>query len=335
MKPEGKEFLAGEQPWYSNISKETKGVVGGILVILTIGISLGLGMHPSNKDPEPWNKVSSVIGWTYFAAWSISFYPQVFQNFYRKSVIGLSFDYLLYNIIGFSCYSIFNVAFYWSDKVQSEYRAHNNGKDNVVQVNDVFFALHAVVLTLITIAQCFMYPRGEQKLSWTAIGISIVGVLMAIVYGILVATANADSWEYFTTLYWLYFLSYLKLAVSLIKYLPQVYLNWSRKSTVGWNIWNVLLDFTGGALSVVQLLMDSGLTNNWEGVSGDPVKFGLGFVSMVFDIVFMIQHYGLYTNRYDPDHIKNVEVHDDGKADQYQALSSRPDVSSVSYGYSV
>jgi cystinosin len=29
-------------------------------------------------------------------------------------------------------------------------------------------------------------------------------------------------------------------------------------------------------------------------VIGDPVKFGLGFVSMFFDVIFMVQHYGLY-----------------------------------------
>ena len=33
---------------------------------------------------------SDVIGWAYFVAWSISFYPQVFLNFYRRSVIGLN-----------------------------------------------------------------------------------------------------------------------------------------------------------------------------------------------------------------------------------------------------
>jgi len=36
----------------------------------------------------------------------------------------------------------------------------------------------------------------------------------------------------------------------------QVYMNWYRKSTVGWNVYNVLLDFTGGWLSLAQLLID-------------------------------------------------------------------------------
>lgn len=37
--------------------------------------------------------ISTSVGWTYFLAWSVSFYPQVWLNWKRKSVVGLSFDY--------------------------------------------------------------------------------------------------------------------------------------------------------------------------------------------------------------------------------------------------
>ncbi len=78
-------------------------------------------------------------------------------------------------------------------------------------------------------------------------------------------------------------------------------MNYSRKSTVGWNIDNVVLDFTGGSLSVAQLLLDGWLTNSWSGVSGDPVKFALGNLSMFYDVVFLVQHFCLYTSRADTD----------------------------------
>lgn len=48
--------------------------VGGLVVIVSCGLGLGLGLHP---DVSSMKKNSNVIGWTYFAAWSISFYPQV------------------------------------------------------------------------------------------------------------------------------------------------------------------------------------------------------------------------------------------------------------------
>ena len=32
-------------------------------------------------------------------------------------------------------------------------------------------------------------------------------------------------------------------------------------------------------------------TGDWSGIGGDPVKFGLGVVSMVFDVIMLRQHY--------------------------------------------
>lgn len=68
---------------------------------------------------------------------------------------------------------------------------------------------------------------------------------------------------------------------------------------MGWSIHNILLDFTGGALSIGQLVLDSSLSGDWSGISGDPVKFGLGFLSIAFDLIFMTQHFILYRNRED------------------------------------
>jgi cystinosin len=94
-------------------------------------------------------------------------------------------------------------------------------------------------------------------------------------------------------------LSYIKLGISFIKYCPQVYLNYTSQSTVGWSIHNILLDFTGGILSISQLVLDAYISGDWSGISGDPVKFGLGFLSIAFDLVFMTQHFILYRNRED------------------------------------
>ena len=56
------------------------------------------------------------------------------------------------------------------------------------------------------------------------------------------------------------------------------------------------MDLTGGILSIAQLLIDSGLQHDWSGVTGNPVKFGLGNVSILFDLLFIVQHYVLYHN---------------------------------------
>lgn len=62
--------------------------------------------------------ISSVIGWLYFVAWSISFYPQIITNYKRKSVVGLNFDFLSLNIIGFVLYGVFNIGLYSIPEIQ-------------------------------------------------------------------------------------------------------------------------------------------------------------------------------------------------------------------------
>jgi len=226
--------------------------------------------------------------------WSVSFWPQVIINYLRKSVVGLSFDYVALNLLGFSCYSAYNCAYYWSPSVREQYKAQY-GSYPAVQSNDVFFGLHAVIATLVTLGQMAIYERGEQKVTKYGIFLLTGISLSAIIAGILAGIGKISIITLLLTL------SYLKLTISLTKYAPQAVLNWQRKSTEGWSIHNVLLDFAGGSLSVAQLVMDCTVTSDWSGVQGDPVKFGLGFTSMVFDVVFMTQHYILYPQKIEDD----------------------------------
>ena len=232
--------------------------------------------------------ISQVIGWIYFFAWSISFYPQVILNFYRKSVVGLNFDFLAYNIIGFAFYGIFNACLFWSPAIQKTYFSQHPGGVNPVQLNDVIFAFHAVLITFITILQCICFEREGQRISYIAIAFISVFFLIVVISGIL-GLFQVISWLIF-----LYVLSYIKLVITLIKYVPQAYMNFKRKSTSGWSIGNVILDFTGGTFSILQMFILSFNNNDWGSIFGDPTKFGLGLFSILFDILFMIQHYILY-----------------------------------------
>ena len=82
--------------------------------------------------------------------------------------------------------------------------------------------------------------------------------------------------------------------MTVVKYIPQAWINYQRKSTIGWSIHQVLTDFFGGVLSIAQLVIDSSLQSDWSGLTGNPVKFGLAQISILFDVIFMIQHYVLY-----------------------------------------
>lgn len=231
---------------------------------------------------------SQVIGWVYFVAWSISFYPQIWENWKRKSVIGLSFDFLGLNIVGFSLYSLFNIGLYWIQPIQEEYFSRHPTGVNPVQLNDVIFSIHAVFACAITIFQCFIYERGNQSVSRICKFI-FVGIFIFLVISLIISLVGVLKYLDF-----LYFCSYVKLFITLIKYVPQAYLNFRRKSTYGWSIGNILLDFTGGFLSIGQMFVISYNENDWGSVFGDPTKFGLGLFSVLFDIVFILQHYFFY-----------------------------------------
>ena len=58
-----------------------------------------------------------------------------------------------------------------------------------------------------------------------------------------------------------------------------------------------MLDFTGGILSDLQLVLDCINLKDFKGITGNPAKFGLGWLSIVFDLIFMTQHYCLYSPR--------------------------------------
>ncbi|XP_038633619.1 cystinosin-like isoform X1 [Scyliorhinus canicula] len=232
--------------------------------------------------------INQVIGWIYFVAWSISFYPQVIENWRRKSVIGLNFDFLALNLTGHLAYGVFNVSLFWIPNIKKQFLEHNPEGVNPVEANDVFFSLHAILLTTVTIIQCSIYEQGEQKVSKIATGLVISAWLCALVISIT-ALAGQITW-----LQLVYYFSYIKLGIVLVKYIPQAYMNYQRKSTVGWSIWNALLDITGGIFSLLQMFLQSYNNDEEMLIFGDPTKFGLGLISMLFDIIFLVQHYVLY-----------------------------------------
>lgn len=96
-------------------------------------------------------------------------------------------------------------------------------------------------------------------------------------------------------------MSYIKVVITVVKYVPQAWLNYKRKSTTGWDIRQILLDLTGGVLSLAQLILDSSFEADWSGVTGNPIKFLLGNVTVIFDVLFVYQHYVLYKSRTEPE----------------------------------
>lgn len=275
---------------FTDDSGDFREICKGFGFIFLLGFILGISVPPNtnqfNTDWYPY--LSSILGYTYFVAWSISWYPQLILNMKRRTTEGLSVDLVTLNVLGFAAYATFNSAFFWSDKIKEEYRGTHDGQENLIQSNDVAFSLHAILMSSITLCQIGYYDgfrqRPPAKLTIAFVGIAIV---ISYVYALLIESQKKEDVEQHPRLTWmnfLYWLSYLKLAITTIKYCPQAFLNYSRKSTIGWNIWGVILDFSGGILSLMQLVLDCWNLGDFSGITGDIPKFLLSWLSISFNV---------------------------------------------------
>ncbi|KAE8447253.1 hypothetical protein EG329_010947 [Mollisiaceae sp. DMI_Dod_QoI] len=246
--------------------------------------------------------VSELFGWVYTICWSLSFYPQPLLNFRRRSTTGTTIDFPAINVLGFVGYLISNAAFLYSPQIRKEYALRNHGLTPTVQFNDFAFAAHAIVLSAITLSQFIPSLWGFEKRggpgskpSRFIVGIFVSSIIGVSIVAIIVIVRNdpdpATGWAWIDVIY---AFSYVKLFITLVKYMPQVLTNYRNRSTQGWSIWQILLDVVGGVLSILQLSIDSYLQGDWSGITGNPVKLMLGNISILFDVIFMTQHYCLY-----------------------------------------
>nr|CAH8865502.1 unnamed protein product [Trichobilharzia regenti] len=162
------------------------------------------------------NILQIVIGWLYFAAWTVSFYPQLYLNWKRKSVVGFNFDFAVLNVIGFLYYSIYNIGLFWIPLIQKQYLSRNPLGTIPVLTNDVVFAFHAFIISSLTAFQILIYDRGDQRVSKMCIGLIILIAIYTIIVCII-GGANAVQW-----LDTFYLLSHVKLFISIVKYTPQI-----------------------------------------------------------------------------------------------------------------
>ncbi|TIB97050.1 WD40 repeat-like protein [Wallemia mellicola] len=229
--------------------------------------------------------LSNILGWSYVTSWCLSFYPQLIVNYKRKRVDGVSIDFLYLNVLGFLCLTIYNLAFLYSDTVKEEYKARHNGNDSTVQFNDALFAMHAFTLSVVGVIQSLVYPRSKSQQS---VSITSGTTIWVVVDGFFVLSLFVYlGWWSLELIDLLYFLSGVKLYVTVCKYVPQMLHNYRRKSTVGFSIFNILFDFVGGFLSLLQLIVDSVGSGDLTGIIGNPIKLSLSLVTLVFDIIFM------------------------------------------------
>jgi cystinosin len=140
--------------------------------------------------PEPTVRLakalSRLLGWGYFFSWSASFYPQPMLNFRRKSVVGMGIDFPTLNVFGFLCYTTSTAALLFSPLIRSQYAArHPISLEPTVQVNDLAFGIHAVILTALTYSQFWPKLWGFEVSRSHRIARPIAGIFWGCVLALL------------------------------------------------------------------------------------------------------------------------------------------------------
>mmetsp|Transcript_45962 Transcript_45962/g.74970 ORF Transcript_45962/g.74970 Transcript_45962/m.74970 type:complete len:200 (-) Transcript_45962:356-955(-) len=135
--------------------------------------------------------------------------------------------------------------------------------------------------------------NGKQSVS--IVVRAILGLLwLSIGAGIALVITEAVDWLEFTS-----YLGNVKLFCSFVKYAPQAYMNYQRKSTAGFSIAYIFLDAGGAIFSETQIAVDSlrlGRMSLWR--SNIPKTF-LGIECMSFDTLFILQRYVFYPQYYE------------------------------------
>ncbi|KAJ5503637.1 hypothetical protein N7463_006511 [Penicillium fimorum] len=239
--------------------------------------------------------ISQILGWAYFALWSLSFYPQVLHNHHRRSTDGFSIDLALLNVLGLSAYTAFNACFLFSPVVRAQYaERHPQSPKPTVQWNDFVYALHGALICCWTCshflcARFWTFNSKPQRMSISAL-VVFCGCLTVIPLAVLWVLVSA-SWEWIDVVY---MVGMIKVFLTAVKYTPQAVMNYRQQSTAGFSIGAILLDLSGAILSLMQLVLDSFSQGDWSGAAGNSAKLLLGNITILFDLIFIFQHFVLY-----------------------------------------
>ncbi|EAW10718.1 putative L-cystine transporter [Aspergillus clavatus NRRL 1] len=247
--------------------------------------------------------LSQALGWTYFLLWSVSLYPQVIHNYRRRATTGFSLDFSLLNVLGLCAYTVFNSGLLFSSVIRAQYaQRHSLSPEPPVHLNDFFYALHGTAVCLLLYTQLqwpalwrFDTKREQQRPS--RVTLVLVGACLGLVILDVIAVLYSPPLYSREWLDVLYTVGNIKLFLTVIKYTPQVWLNYCRQSTHGFCMSAILMDFTGGMLSLIQLVIDTSLQGDWSGTRGNIPKLLLGNITIFFDVVIMVQHYCLYPRK--------------------------------------
>lgn len=157
-------------------------------------------------------------------------------------------------------YTISTACFRHSPTIRDQYAArHPLSPEPTVRFNDLAFAVHALVLVVLTYSQFYVWiwnlaVSDTQRTSVLTRSIVALSMLSVLSTSVAVVMIPSTHWQWIDVVY---IFGYIKLVATFVKYTPQVWHNFKRKSTRGWSIDQILFDCVGGVLSLAQLFLDA------------------------------------------------------------------------------
>eukprot|EP00899_Mesostigma_viride_P014273 jgi/Mesvir1/22847/Mv20103-RA.2 len=90
----------------------------------------------------------------------------------------------------------------------------------------------------------------------------------------------------------------------------QAVMNHRRQSTDGWSVGNIQLDLTGALASFAQMATQAADQSSLSVFQGDVGKIGLSLETLVFDLLFVWQHYVLFSGNEPPQRYSKLDTLD-------------------------
>lgn len=245
--------------------------------------------------------LSSFCGWGYVLCWGVSLYPPLILNYHTKSVEGVSIDFAYLNFWGCLFYLASVSMMFFSTTVKLEYalahaanatRMNEPQKQPLVRLNDVVYGFHSLLLVIGLLYQfyCSGYRYSStQTLSRSVKLISVIGVLCALLL-ILHAYEISTTRRHYQLVDVANIFGTVKVFFSGIKYIPQAFFIYQRKSVKGFAVKGCITDILGGLLCSLQLLIDAYLVNDLRGILKHPAKLLIAADAIFFGVFFIAQY---------------------------------------------
>lgn len=236
-------------------------------------------------------ELSIFCGWSYAIVWGLSFYPTLYLNYRLKTADSISVDYVILNIIGYICYSISLLLQLKCVDVRRQYMQVYEGKLPLLSNADLFYSFHGIILLTVLMSQV-LFGNSIWNFKNERINFKIHKLTrMVLAFLMLFCTV---SWyfddEKYAFLNFAMNLAFVKIIISLIKYLPQVIYNYRRKSMYGISRLQIMFDLLGALFAFCEFYLKNELPL-LEAINANRGKIGITIVTSIFSTIFWVQIY--------------------------------------------